>query len=397
MARLRGWFVPAFFLLIAAPALFQVLLPDPQRAERRQLATRPVLPTDLDDWWHLPGAVDGWLKDRFGLRQPLVRLNNWLRWHVFGEIGTPRIVIGRHGRLFLAAHDAANAKGQPTLITDLCGVGATAPALDAAARSIVETLTRVRAAGFDPTLLVVPTAPRLYPEDIPAPLDAACAGLRPPVDRIASRVARSDVAGAFLYPVDLMLGFKPGFEPIPRRHFHWAGEAPLRVAEYVAEEHWHLPRSLTLPLRSVGRSSDLNGLDPGMGASDRIREPDVRAVGVRSCVGAACGPIDGLPPGATFALERYTRPEPGPTLLIVADSFGDEISRNFLEQFGEVWHVMTNNLSALSPADRQALAAFLATRFQGQKLLFVYHDAAALDGLGVIDDLFWPRERRPKP
>ncbi|MDB5363640.1 MAG: hypothetical protein JWO51_4937 [Rhodospirillales bacterium] len=382
----RGWFIPAFFLLIAAPALFQILLPDPQRDERRVLATMPALPATPDQARHLPDAIDGWLKDRFGLRQPLVRINNWLRWQAFGEIATPRIIIGRHGRLFLAGHD----DGPATLITGLCGADADDAAIDRGAGIIVRGLERVRAAGLDAALLLVPTAPRLYPEDIPEPFATACAGRRPPVDRVAALVAASDVGPDLIYPIDLMLGLKAGSEPIPRHHFHWAGEAPVRVAEDVAERHWQLPRTLTLPLRTKGRNSDLNGLNPGMGASDAIREPDARAVGIRTCEGAACGPIDGLTPGAEFVLERYTRPEPGPRLLIIADSFGDEISRNFLEQFGEVWRVVTNNLPALSPTDRRVLADELKARFQGERVLYIYHDAAALGGLTVIADLFWP-------
>lgn len=371
--------------MIAAPALFQLVLPDPQREERRVLATLPARPASFEQALHLPDGIDSWLKDRFGLRQPLVRLNDWLRWQVFGEIASPRIVIGRHGRLFLAAHD----NDEPTLITDLCGVGITGQQIDAAADTIIRTLGRVRAAGFDASLLLVPTAPRLYPEDIPEPLATACAGLEPPVDRVVARVRASDVGPDVIYPVDLMLAMKPAVEPIPRHHFHWAGEAPVRVAEDVAEGHWHLPRTLALPLRPIGRSSDLNNLNPGMGASDPIREPDVRAVGIKSCSGTACGPIEGLTPGAEFALERYTRPAPGPRLLIVAD-FGDEIARNFLEQFGEVWRIATNNLAALSPADRRVLSDELQSRFRGERVLYIYHDAAGLDGLGVIADLFWP-------
>ena len=382
----RGWFVPAFLLLIAAPALFQLVLPDAQREERRTLASRPAWPATLAEARHLPQAVDRWLDDRFGLRQPLVRVNNWLRWHLFGEIATNRIIIGRHGRLFLAGHDS----GEATLITDLCGVGIGDATIARGADLITQGLERVRAAGFDAALLLVPTAPRLYPEDIPAPLDRACAGRVPPVDRLAAEVAASDVGADLIYPVDQMLAMKTSLEPIPRHHFHWAGEAPVRVAEAVAEGHWQLPRTLELPLRPVGRASDLNNLNPGMGASDPIREPDVRAVGITTCVAAACGSIDGLAPGAAAAVTRYRRPAPGPQLLVVADSFGDEIARNFLEQFGTVWHLQTNDLAAMAPADRQALAAWLAGRFKGERVLYVYHDAAALDGLGVITELFWP-------
>ena len=40
-----------------------------------------------------------------GLRASMVSANNWLRWRAFGELATPRIVVGRNGRLLLV-HDA---------------------------------------------------------------------------------------------------------------------------------------------------------------------------------------------------------------------------------------------------------------------------------------------------
>jgi hypothetical protein len=36
------------------------------------------------------------------------------------------------------------------------------------------------------------------------------------------------------------------------------------------------------------------------------------------------------------------------------------------------------------------LAATLQARFKDERVLYIYHDAAGLDGLGVIADLFWP-------
>ncbi len=32
-----------------------------------------------------------------------------------------------------------------------------------------------------------------------------------------------------------MQALKPRFDVLPRHHFHWAGEGPLRVAERVAD------------------------------------------------------------------------------------------------------------------------------------------------------------------
>ena len=87
--------------------------------------------------------------------------------------------------------------------------------------------------------------------------------------------------------------------------------------------------------------------------------------------------IAGIPDAAAFVIARYERPGDG-RLLVVADSFGDEIGHDFVEYFAEVWMVHINTWDSLSPVDRVTRATALLQRFAGGRVLYVVHDAGVL-------------------
>ena len=260
------------------------------------------------------------------------------------------MIAGLHGRLFLGNHE-----GSPpgSLITGLCG-----GPMDAAVARLRPLLAAAKGLGVPARLLVVPTAPRLYPEDLPPPY--ACPA--PLADRVVA--ALGDPAA--LYPIDAMLAMKPRFDVVPRVHFHWAGEAPLRVAEWVGAG-LGLRQALALPLRDDNRRSDLDGYDRGMGAHSRIREPSLAGVAV--CEGGRRCPAAPLP-----AIVTYSRPGPG-RILVVADSFGDAVAGDFIEFAGQVW-LLRMNLALAEPPG--AVADVAIRRFKPDAVIVVYHDAGAL-------------------
>lgn len=385
-ARKIGWFNLAFLGFLALPGLAQLALRDKGvTTENRVLAPVPAMPADLAAALHWPKQVDAWLDDHFGLRGSLVMLNNWVRWHGFGELATTRLIKGGHGRLFMGSHDGGIAN---SLILDVCGK--TSEPLPDIAASVTHLLDRTSAAGLRPTLMIVPTAARLYPEDIPEPLATACRGATPAVDTLVAQLGRQDV----FYPVAEMLALKPRMDVIPRRHFHWVGEPPLRVAERLAGQHWGLPRVFPLALEREYRSSDLAEINPGLGLVDTVKAPQYRNAGVHDCEGphglALCGPIPGIPDAAASVIARYERPGEG-RLLVVADSFGDEIGHDFTEYFAEVWMVHLNTIGSLSPADHAIMAKALLQRFVGDRVVFVVHDAGALGGMSPFEHVLFPQ------
>ena len=284
----------------------------------------------------------------------VTRAEAWGAYRVTGILPPP-IVVGRNGRLFLGNHE-----GSPpgSLIADVCGGGVAEPAVARAAAIIGAVLDAGRATDVPFRFLIVPTAPRIYPEDVPAGIP--CSDFA--ADRLVGELNAPDV----IYPVADMQALKQRFEVLPKRHFHWAGEGPLRVAEIVAER-MDLARELSLPLRPDNRSSDLNGFDPGVGLHDRIGTPDLRRAGVAQCGGARCSPA--LPD----AIVAFTHPGAG-RLLLLADSFGDEIGGDFAEFAGTVWLVRMN-VALVDPAPPIAAAI---RGFHPDAVIVAYHDAGAL-------------------
>ena len=293
---------------------------------------------------------------------PVQRAEAWLRYRLLREVPPP-VLLGRNNRIFLANHP-----GSPpnSLITNVCGSSVDDTAVARAAAQIRLILEAARAIGVPVRFVIVPTAPRLYPEDLPLAYAHACDPPNvPAADRLVALLHDPDV----IYPLPLMLDLKTQFDVLPRHHFHWAGQGPLHVAEAVAEQ-MGLKRTLTLPLRNINRSSDLNSLNPGMGEHDRIRDPDLRAGGVTYCTGARCP--DKLP-GSILA---YTRTQPAPgRILVMADSFGDESGANFIEYAGRVW-LLRMNVAIGEPAG--LLAATALRTFKPDAIVIIYHDGSAL-------------------
>lgn len=285
---------------------------------------------------------------------PVQRARAWARYRVTGYVPPP-IVVGQHGRLFLGNHD-----GSPpgSLIGDVCGTRIDAAAIARSAALIRPILAAGAATRLPFRFVIVPTAPRIYPEDLPS--GTPCAD--PGADRLVA--ALDDPA--VVYPVAAMQAMKPRFDVLPRHHFHWAGEGPLRVAEGVADG-MGLHRAVELSLRPDNRASDLNGFYPGLGLHDRIGTPNLRAAGVAQYDAARCEPA--LPAG----IVSFSRPGPG-RILVIADSFGDEMAGDFAEYAGQVRLVQMNVALSAPPG----LLARTLRAFQAAALVVVYHDAGAL-------------------
>ncbi len=277
------------------------------------------------------------------------RAGHWIGYRLTGHLPPP-LLAGRNGRVFLANHPT---DPPGSLLAQVCGAGLDAAAIGRAADALRPVLAAGKATGLPFRLLVVPTAARLYPEDLPEGMGCA----HPAADQVVAALHDD----ALVYPAAAMEAMKPRFDVLPRHHFHWAGEGPLRVAELVADGIG-LPRTLTLPLRPDNRASDLRGFYAGAGLEDRIGTPFLKAAGVTQCAGAGCRPP--VPDDVV----AYHRSGPG-RILVIGDSFADEVAGDFAEYAGTVWLVRMN-LAMARPPDLSAL--------RPDAIVAVYHDFGAM-------------------
>jgi hypothetical protein len=101
LARYRRNWIFVLAALFATPMLVQVFETRATMSEReaRTLAPTPEIPKTFDQWRRLPRALDHFLADHFGLRDPLVRLNGLLRYALTSPTDL-RVVYGRDKWLF---------------------------------------------------------------------------------------------------------------------------------------------------------------------------------------------------------------------------------------------------------------------------------------------------------
>jgi hypothetical protein len=97
----RFWVLPIAALL-ALPMLAGLVTPAPtvSTEEARQLAPAPALPSRPAEWLTLPGQVDAYLRDHFGLRGLSIRTYAALMSQSMFREGDGRVLTGLNGWLF---------------------------------------------------------------------------------------------------------------------------------------------------------------------------------------------------------------------------------------------------------------------------------------------------------
>ena len=89
-----------FLLALLTPAAVQLFSgrAEISIAEKRALEPLPALPAARGDWGAFPGRLDAFLRDHFGLREPLATGWGLLKYALRY---TPRVAVGREGWLYL--------------------------------------------------------------------------------------------------------------------------------------------------------------------------------------------------------------------------------------------------------------------------------------------------------
>jgi alginate O-acetyltransferase complex protein AlgJ len=107
LRRHRRFFAVAVLLLLATPLVVGLVWPNSAASilkEGRNPAPAPSAPDSPADWLAVPRQVDAYLKDRFGLREKMIRLHKDLTKPLWpGESGIT--VIGASGRMYALPDD----------------------------------------------------------------------------------------------------------------------------------------------------------------------------------------------------------------------------------------------------------------------------------------------------
>lgn len=375
-----------FGTLLCLPLLTGWLHGKPGRptAENRSLATMPSPPHDWPSLVAYPTGLSAFIGDHYGLRSVLVNLDGQLRYHLFGEFVSDQVWLGRHGRLFFISHTAA----APFSLTDrICGEGVGPNQVTAAASGLL-TLLRQGIEVTPATYYVsVPTSPVIDGKDLPRWLARRCSrgsGIFVPRLQAALAVQDKALSAHLVYPRQVLEAAKADGMPYPIWNFHWSGAGARPVAEDIGGRLLGLPRLARVPVHLEREQSDLAQFTPGVTHRDMVPVPDHAGAGVSFCYGGggACNP--GLAPFADAINEiTQSRSGAGPSVLVISDSFGRMPAQYLSEYFGRMLH-LNIAFERLKPGELTLLARQIAVEIgRPDVLLFIYHDAAAIDAGGL--------------
>lgn len=363
---------------LALPMIATIVRPSDGSGEQRALAPAPATPRSLEQALAWPALAEAWSNDHFGWRTRMVRFYGRLRHDLFGRFPTNQVIAGREGRIFLTAH---NDLGERYELLVACGWKFDRDAGTIADLNRFEST--VRAHGIDARLLVVPSGPVVYSEELQPWQTERCRPENVPLARLLAAPELSPQARELIYfPLTEMRAMRERVMFFPKNYFHWAGAGAAAVAAMTERHFWGRGEETGPPIPLVGQvqPSDVHWMFPGIKHNSVVEDPDFKGTTITPCYGPACFPELRPVMDKLQVVGRYRNSAPGlgPRLVVITDSFGYAGGPMFSRYHREVVHVSTNSLPALDEREREQLRKLLFVPGSDDEVLFLYHDATVL-------------------
>jgi hypothetical protein len=371
--------------LLAIPAIRSIAEKDKPVSENRKLAAFPAHPESWESVLKYPAQLDKWINDHFGYRSRFLALNNRIRYALFKQFPTAQVIEGQNGRIFLSTHEAHYAPFAAIHMT--CGYQFSEH--DKIAGQLNAFHTRLAALGMNARLLIGPSSPSVYPDELPEWLANRCRASVPPFDEITKPQRLTAAARSFAYfPLEEMRSESARTDVIPKTWFHWAGAGARTVVEKSVGRFWGIApdEGTALKTKTESLPSDLSHIFPGVQLRSDIETIDFSGSGVEECTGGKCFPAHAGIMEKLGDVSRYRNPQaPKERLILVTDSFGRYIAGWYARYFRDVMHISTNFVATLNAEETQQLQDFLLQQAKAGEVVFVYHDAGVLAGRVGID------------
>ena len=319
----RRFFAIAAFLLLATPLVAGLIQPDSDELilkEGRNPAAAPKLPDSASDWRMLPKQIDAYLKDRFGLRHAMINLHRDLTQPVLLKPNTI-ILTGRSGRMFYEGDE---------MVRQSAGLVLRDVRVTQTARLIGEMRDALAKRGARLLVAIPPNSSSIYQDDLPAWAQAD--SRKTEYDLLLEDLKRYDVKTVDLRPV--LKGLRAqGEEAYLLYDAHWTPRGTLAgfnaIVEADGRPEWRLdPAAVRGPLEER-KGGDVARI---LGVQDDVREQAETLKLAAQGTDKAISP--GIMPDHVVATDR-----PGPTIMIIGDSFTHGYFPRMLAQHGgrAVW------------------------------------------------------------
>jgi alginate O-acetyltransferase complex protein AlgJ len=270
--------------------------------ELRALASPPSVPRTLEDLANAPPQIDAWLRDHFGLRSSMIHAYAWITQAVLGS-GNESVLIGREGHMFYRGDDAIRQSAglirRDDRVTDTANL-----------------LAAIKAAlALKNVPLVVASPPNTATiEGDYLPRWARNAGRLTEADLFLSALVARGITTVDLRPA--LRAAEVGGKVYHLHDTHWTERGAIAafnaLAETASHPDWRIDAASVLGPPQTVRGGDLARM---VGINGDVTEPDQRLTlpaGRRENVGPESDQIYSI-----------TLDKPGPTILVIGDSFSE--------------------------------------------------------------------------
>ncbi len=356
MTRPRRYLILTVLAVLIAPAVAMPFMPfkTVSLEENRRLAPAPTQPTTVGEWRKLPRVLDAWLADHFGFRDPLMQAAARLQRKLGGEGAAAAAVTGRQGQMFLV--DGL-----------LRSTGQEVDAARAADYAAFVCEAKGKLSGVNLVASLAPSPAEVEPDL--APDWAGPAKSPTEYDLILQGLARCGVTSVDLRPV--LRAARAEGQVYRQLDSHWSLRGSLmayrEIVRAMGQPGWRIdPKALSWGVVALD-NGDLPRLAGQPQAIEQVEIHDRTTLPP----GVARAAIPGLETHAAPAFLIDTG-KPGPTVLIVGDSFtADPMAPYFAPFVGKLawvhedrcafdWRVMAKvkpDYVVFLPAAREAVCA----------------------------------------
>ena len=315
LLRYRRFFALVAFALLATPLLVGLILPDGEASvlkEGRRPAPPPRALTSWASALAAPGEVDAYLKDRFGLRRVLIRAHKNLTRPVLSS-GAGPVLIGRDGRMFYLGDEMVRQSAGLILrdqkVTDVADL-------------IEQMGAELKQRGVKFLVALPPNSSTIYQDDLP--IWAQNRGKTTEYDLLLQDLAERGVEAIDLRPA--MTAARSGGEVFLMHDSHWTQRGALAAFNAIVEADghpdWRLDPESALGPPTTRRGGDLaRMLGVEDGATETVEELRLPSKGKPEALSGGASP--------DFVLASD---EPGPTVLVLGDSFTESYFPPMLSQ-----------------------------------------------------------------
>ncbi len=324
LLRRRRYFALTALALLATPLAFGIARPEGEASvlkEGRRPAAVPDRPRTLDAMLALPGEVDSYLKDHFGLREKMIRLHKDLTkpiWFTANNIA----IYGKSGRMYALPDD---------MVLQSAGRVVRPEKVAEAADMIAAMHDELQRHGVRFLVALPPNSSSIYQDDLP--LWARNLGRKTEYDLLLETLKTRGIT-----MVDLRPALKEARASGPTyliNDLHWNIRGAIAgfnaVVEADGHPDWRIDPSTAIGPQRVRKGGDIATL---AGVQDKASEmTETLALRPAGRDEQLSHSVEGRVEAARSMPDHViVSDRPGPTIMVIGDSFTTGLFPIFLSQ-----------------------------------------------------------------